>query len=93
MIRRMEELDHILAEATSAIEADYFRLPIDGGIPVFRERVYCYELYHQMRSRWPPRSQCRYLLNGEVDTPSAFRAASLRALICASLGNVGTFVT
>ena len=64
---RVDELDHILAESTAAIDAEYFLLPIDGGNPVYRERVYCYELYHQMRMRWPPQTQCRYLLNGEVD--------------------------
>ena len=61
----MDELDQILAEATKVIEERYFRLPIDGGDPVYRERVYCYELYHQMRSRWP--EGCLFTLNGEVD--------------------------
>jgi hypothetical protein len=46
----MDELTGILAAATAAIEPGYFRLNIDGGSPVYRERVYCYELYHQMRS-------------------------------------------
>jgi len=63
----MNELNDILADATAAIDTEYFRLPIDGGNPVYRERVYCYELYHQMRSQWPLREDCRYLLNGEVD--------------------------
>jgi hypothetical protein len=61
----MQQLDQIIAEATRAIESAYFLLPIDGGDPVFRERVYCYELYHQMRLRWP--SACEFMLNGEVD--------------------------
>jgi len=43
----------------------YFLLPIYGGNPVNRERVYCYELYHLMRCEWP--SGARYVLNGEVD--------------------------
>jgi hypothetical protein len=34
-------------------------------ILVNRERVYCYELYHQMRLLWPKDSV--YRLNGEVD--------------------------
>jgi hypothetical protein len=63
----VDELNDILAGATAAIDTEYFRLPIDGGNPVYRERVYCYELYHQMRAQWPPREACRYLLNGEVD--------------------------
>jgi hypothetical protein len=28
--------------------------PADGGPPVFSERVYRYDLYHQMHCRWPP---------------------------------------
>lgn len=61
----MNELTGILQAATAAVEAMYFHLNIDGGDPVFRERVYCYELYHQMRSNWP--SQSQYFLNGELD--------------------------
>jgi hypothetical protein len=61
----MEQLTEILRQATAAISNDYFLLPIRGADPVYRERVYCYELYHQMRLRWPQGSPCR--LNGEVD--------------------------
>jgi hypothetical protein len=40
-----------LAQATQAIEASYFLLPIAGrDRPIKRERVYCYELFHQLRS-------------------------------------------
>jgi hypothetical protein len=61
----MEELSKVLAEATGSIEGGYFRLNVDGGDPVYRERVYCYELYHQMRLRWP--RNCAFYLNGEID--------------------------
>jgi hypothetical protein len=61
----MQELTEILAGATAAIQPLYFRLPIDGGDPVYRERVYCYELYHQMRCRWPQEGD--FYLTGEVD--------------------------
>ena len=61
----MEHLSQILHEATAAICEEYFLLPIHGDAPVYRERVYCYELYHQMRLRWPGGSP--YRLNGEVD--------------------------
>jgi hypothetical protein len=40
----MEQLTQILRDATAAIEAEYFLLPIHGTAPVYRERVYCYEL-------------------------------------------------
>jgi hypothetical protein len=61
----MKDLSQILSDATAAIEWRYFHLAIDGGSPVYRERVYCYELYHQMRSLWP--NDCPYCVNGEVD--------------------------
>ena len=63
----MHELDDILRQATAAIGGEYFLLPIHGADPVQRERVYCYELYHQMRLRWPPPEACPYRLNGEID--------------------------
>ncbi|MBB3360473.1 MULTISPECIES: methionyl-tRNA formyltransferase-like protein [unclassified Novosphingobium] len=61
----MEELTSILEQATAGVGSDYFYLNLDGGDPVYRERVYCYELYHQMRLRWP--AQTPFYLNGEVD--------------------------
>jgi hypothetical protein len=61
----MEQLTQILQDATAAIRTEYFLLPVHGGDSVYRERVYCYELYHQMRLRWP--ADCVYRLNGEVD--------------------------
>lgn len=61
----MQQLSTVLKAATAAIEAGYFRLSIHGGDPVYRERVYCYELYHQMRLLWP--RGCAFALNGEVD--------------------------
>jgi hypothetical protein len=51
--------------ATEAIEEIYFQVPVAGKEnPVYRERVYCYELYHQMRCRWPDIPQ---QITGEVD--------------------------
>jgi hypothetical protein len=39
-----------LEQATRAIGAPYFLLPIAGrDRPIKRERVYCYELFHQLR--------------------------------------------
>jgi hypothetical protein len=64
----MEQFTQILRDATAAISPEYFLLPIHGGDPVYRERVYCYELYHQMRRLWPADSP--YRLNGEVDKRS-----------------------
>ncbi|MFN1621109.1 hypothetical protein [Vibrio rotiferianus] len=60
-----EQLSELIAKSTSAIGDEYFQLMLDGGDPVYRERVYCYELYHQMRILWDIDSPFR--LNGEVD--------------------------
>jgi len=62
----MQEFSEILEQATARIPEEYFQLPIDGrDDPIYRERVYCYELYHQLRTLWPPQSE--YSLAGEVD--------------------------
>ncbi|MBY3026658.1 methionyl-tRNA formyltransferase-like protein [Rhizobium leguminosarum] len=59
----MNELDEIIRSATAAIGPQYFQLPVAGRDPALYERVYCYELYHQMRSRWP---ETNLLLTGEI---------------------------
>lgn len=61
----MQQLTEILQAATAAVPMEYFLLPLHGGDPIYRERVYCYELYHQMRCRWPDDTPFR--LNGEID--------------------------
>lgn len=61
----MPEFTAIFENALSRISVEYFQIRIDGGDPVYRERVYCYELYHQLRCLWPPTSP--YRLNGELD--------------------------
>lgn len=59
-------IEQLIADATEHIKQNYFQLPIDGQEdPIYRERVYCYELYHQLRSRWPVNTN--YELSGEVD--------------------------
>jgi hypothetical protein len=59
----------LIARATAAVGSDYFMLPVadqHGGQPLiqYRERVYAYELYHQLRSVWP---DWQYSLGGEID--------------------------
>jgi hypothetical protein len=52
--------------AAERMDAHYFQLPIAGGDePIYRERVYCYELYHQLRCMLDDRFP--YKLCGEVD--------------------------
>jgi hypothetical protein len=62
---RMEQFTEILRTATAAVPGQYFLLPLHGAGPIYRERVYCYELYHQLRRLWP--EDTHYQLNGEVD--------------------------
>jgi hypothetical protein len=69
MKEHIEMMRALLADATAAIATAYFVLAVadaEGGEPHvhYRERVYAYELYHQLRLRWPG---WPYSLGGEVD--------------------------
>lgn len=64
----IEALRDCLESATAAITEDYFLPPRDGGDSVYRERTYCYELYHQMKAHWPESlRRAQFELGGEVD--------------------------
>ena len=55
-----------LAEAGRKMESHYFQLPVAGSKEsIFRERVYSYELYHQLRNVLG--NNFLYKLDGEVD--------------------------
>ncbi len=55
-----------LMKAGAKIEHHYFQLPVAGSEePMIRERVYCYELYHQLRNALG--DDFPYKLDGEVD--------------------------
>jgi hypothetical protein len=58
-----------LAEATVRIPCHYFQFPVAGAEdPIYRERVYSYELYHQLRSLLEADDEFEeYALNGEVN--------------------------
>jgi len=52
--------------ASSQIGHKYFQLPVAGTEdPEYRERVYCYELYHRWRCHWL--EGFPFSLSGEVD--------------------------
>lgn len=65
----IEHFFNLLAEATLKIPPHYFQLPVAGREdPVFRERVYSYELYHQLRTLLAAdRELAPYELSGEID--------------------------
>lgn len=70
MREHLRRIPRLIAEATAAITHEYFLLPVadaEGGEPMmqYRERVYAYELYHQLRLRWP--EAWPYSLAGEID--------------------------
>lgn len=55
-----------LKKATRKVPQNYFQLPVAGQkLPIYRERVYCYELYHQLRVALP--HDFHFSLAGEVD--------------------------
>lgn len=54
----------LIGNGTARIEADYFQLPVADADAVYRERVYCYELYHQLRCLW---EDFPFSLGGEID--------------------------
>jgi len=56
----------LLVEATARLAEQYFQMPVAGREnPIYRERIYCYELYHLMRQQWP--DDFPYSLMGEID--------------------------
>ena len=65
----MNDFYKILENATSKIDDCYFKTFITDKTKIqkhiYRERVYCYELYHQMRKQWPDDNVLK--LNGEFD--------------------------
>ena len=42
----------MISVAVSRIAHGYFQLPVADADALYRERVYCYELYHQLRCLW-----------------------------------------
>jgi hypothetical protein len=52
--------------ASSQVGSEYFQLPVAGSEDLeYRERVYCYELYHRWRSHWFEGFE--FSLSGEID--------------------------
>ena len=55
-----------LRKAGSKMDSHYFQLPVARRKErIYRERVYCYELYHQLRNALG--DNFAYKLHGEVD--------------------------
>ena len=62
----IERFQECLIVATAHIADEYILMPIHGApLPIYRERVYCYELYHQLRVHMG--DNFGYSLGGEVD--------------------------
>lgn len=54
-------------EAVAQIAPEYFAPRVAGGGDVWRERVYAYELYHQLRVAFEPTG---LVMHGEMDKAS-----------------------
>jgi hypothetical protein len=62
----LKRITDVFLRATEKIDELYFRLPVEGKEDLeYRERVYCYELYHWMRCFWP--DDMDYKITGELD--------------------------
>lgn len=67
IMNNVDEFKKLLKVATQAIDEPFFNLPVAGQEkPLYRERVYCYELYHQLRINWAT-SLNDYTLSGEIN--------------------------
>ena len=65
MQEEFEIFERMVAVAASRITRLYFQLPVaELEDAIYRERVYCYELYHQLRVDW---NGFDFSLGGEVD--------------------------
>jgi hypothetical protein len=81
VIEDVELFFTLLSAATAAISLAYFLLSVadgDGGEPLvlYRERVYAYELYHQLlafKTRLPAWMRCAddRTFRGHVESPLA----------------------
>jgi hypothetical protein len=60
----IQHLVEILSRAAAQVTEEYVQLPVVDADAVYRERVYCYELYHQLRCLW---DALPFSLGGEVD--------------------------
>jgi len=66
MRRKLERVTEWLLCASEQVAPEYLQLPVAGKEELeYRERVYCYELYHRWRCHWP--EDFRFSLSGEVD--------------------------
>lgn len=65
MQQYLDQVTEWLLDASENLSQEYFQLPVTGEEPQYRERVYCYELYHLWRHNWP--NQFLFSLSGEVD--------------------------
>ncbi len=66
MTQTLHDVTEWLLSASSEVAQEYFQLPVAGTEePEYRERVYCYELYHRWRSSWP--TPYPFALSGEID--------------------------
>jgi len=55
----------IFLESMVKIDPTYFELERYKDVPAIRERIYCYELYHQLRVSL--KDDSKYKLHGEID--------------------------
>jgi len=65
MRQSLDQATDWLLDASGRLSQEYFQLSVAGEELQYRERVYCYELYHLWRCNWS--NQFPFSLSGEVD--------------------------
>lgn len=68
MDKEIEKYLNIITEALNHVEDQYYNLETTyEPTGIVRERVFCYELYHQIRCIQTKQNETRLSLNGEID--------------------------
>jgi len=64
-------LKYLIEAGSKMNDPHYFQVHAAGSEnPIYRERVYCYELYHQLRCQMTLNGELDYKLDGELDKRS-----------------------
>jgi hypothetical protein len=67
MLSDWDYFSRALCNSAMEIGHHYFEVKRENAKPVWRERAYCYELYHQLRCQLDGESKFDYTLHGEID--------------------------
>lgn len=68
MSKELVRYDRIILEALKNVDQSYYKIPTTYDLEgIVRERVFCYEFYHQLRCLAERDSNINIKINGEID--------------------------